>query len=285
MLDLIEEFIKNYFTEELQYEIKRTFTIFEQFEYKEYEFKFDCLHDNDLDSNTKINMFMNDLNNCVDFIINEHKIILNKDISLHIKNELMTCLYNLMFLDDYVPILRVLESLENNEEKLYTIISDNSNLDIVTLYEIIESFDPTILDILKQYADVKDTVDNHVVSEEVKNYVRNFFECFGTNNLGYQLVYAGVLIDVSFEEYLPFIEESIIGSSDEETALNIYSVLILSTNGRLDPVKIYRDHSLDLLESIIKTSIVDTYLGKHISKFSEFLEIKKQSASVKENNE
>jgi len=245
------------------------------FEYKDPCGVFiDLLNNANFKSNEDLyDTFIIEVNKILDFILKEHEIIVTKETTLYEKNELLSSLLLIQDLEDYTPIARVLESLEPDADQLSSILGDLCMLDQTKLLEIIEWFNPNILFKLKEFVAIKEELretSNDNNNLDLISGLRLFFKCFEGFSLGKILLENNCIIGAKFADYLKFVESDIIMDSNEVTALNIYSVLIISSDGYNTPLLTYRKHSYELLQDLNKVSKIEVILLQLISKFEEY---------------
>lgn len=136
----------------------------------------------------------------------------------------------------------------------------------------IESFNPRLLKMLKSYIYNK---EESVPVEErgdkkLVGHVRFFNHVFGDNNLGSQMVRSQLRIGEMFETYLEYIRDIFVGPNDEQTAINLLSVIYLSGDGFNSPLLVYRKYSFQLLQDLDRTSKIEVEILRHIAKLSEY---------------
>ena len=255
MNELIDVFLENYFTEEFKDEVYRSFNLFDKYEYLDAYSEFvNIITDYNQSSTDDLkDKFVIELQTRLDYVLNEHTIKLVETTTIEEKNEILSALLLIQNLEDYSGIINTLESLESNEEQLAIILSDLCLLSDVKIMELVESFDSTILSKLKQFIYSKET-DNQDIDEEtqktklnITNNLKLFFELSGTNNLAYLLISSSIIVGELFETYLSYIEDDIVSKSDEQTAINILSMIYLSSNGYNAPLLTFRKYSYRLL--------------------------------------
>ena len=216
--------------------------------------------------------FINELNIKLDYVLQQHTIVLNNDSTISQKNEILTGLARLQHLEDYTGVINTLESLEPDEEQLATILSDVCSLDVSTVMELVESFDPSILEVLKRYIYQKEAENETKVDADLKliEGFKVFNEAIGKDNVGTKLLESGVISGQKFETYLPFAEDSIVVERNpDKTAENFLSLLILSIDGYNSPITVYRKYSYQILQNLNTVSDIEVRVLNLISKYSE----------------
>src|SRR5574343_171603 len=270
----IASYISEVFTPEQKENLLNSFQLFEDFELKNYEEDFIGIimmesyhHTEDI-----LNFFYELLNEKLDYILSEHRLKVSSDCSISFKNELLRGLNRILSLEDYTPILRVLESLETNESKFSSILSDITSLSEVEILENVVEISPVMLTSLKSYALVKDKKENDIPSQDLIEKTSAFFNCFERDSIGKQLV-SVILLGQKFKDYLPFIKDEILSGSEEDVAFNILSVMVFSKDCYNDFISGFRNNSSLLFDDIRKSTILDQYIIKFSGMFNEFWSI------------
>lgn len=274
MDELIQVYLESAFTEEMQEEIARSFSLFDAFEYDQAQTPLiDILmNQSNLSSADMQDQFMSRLHEGLNFVLLQHTIRCTPDTTIYQKNELIRGLAHIQRLEDYTPIIRTLETLESDEFQLATVLSMVSALDTGAIMHEIESFNPRLLKHLKNY--IYDKEESLPVEErgdkKLVGHVRFFNHVFGDNNLGSQMVRGQLRIGEMFETYLEYIRDVFVGPTDEQTAINLLSVIYLSGDGFNSPLLVYRKYSFQLLQDLDRTSKIEVEILRHIAKLSEY---------------
>jgi len=280
MDELIKFFINNYYTDELKIELNTSFDIFSRYEYNEaYSKIIDLLNDNNfMTSSDAIDSFTSIINSGLDFILKEHTITLNDNATIVDKNELLIALLRIQDLEDYESIICVLESLETDEEKLSLILSDLCKLDQIRILTIIDSFNNSILKLLKQFIYKKEKLNSESIEQiqiDIETNLKLFIKFKKDNNLINNIL-GTMVIGSSFNNYLSFFGDDIIANSDEETANNILALLYMSLDGYVSPLSTYRIFSYDILQNLDKVSKIETIILNIINAFNEFKKVENE---------
>lgn len=273
MDSLILDFIEASYTEELKQEFYKAIDLFNKFNYTNYETSLiDILMNQRNESSVDaIDAFTLEINNKLDYIISQHQLKVKLYTSIEDKTELLTGLYLLQEQEDYNSIISILESLEDDLEKFTTILSDVSSVNKLKLYEILDEFNPVILTKLKEFIYLKENnVVINYIDHDLRVNITLFFNYYKLNNIGYNLIHSDILIGDVFVTYIPFILSEIVGIDDKETALNILSVLNISNDGYKDPIGVYREHSMTLLNDLNKVSAIEVILINLSNNFMDF---------------
>lgn len=274
MNDLLEEFVETYFTEEMQTQIKRSFDLFDFFDFSmAYQgFPNIITDESNLGSDGQVDRFFLELHKQLNIVLEQHSIKMIDTASIYEKNEIIHALAFIQHLEDYTGIIRTLETFEPNEVQLATILSELCMFDQIKIMELVETFNPRMLQTLKKFiyqkeeaAENKDPKDTKIVK-----HIKFFNSVFKEDNIGAQLARSNILIGEAFETYLDYIQDIVITPDDSRTALNILSVLYLSRDGFNSPLLVYRKYSYRLIQDLDKVSRVEVQLLNHIAKLNEY---------------
>lgn len=279
MDEILKDYIESTFNFEMKLEIYKSFNLF--FDYSLENFEEDFIEITMLESKTakedNQDRFIILLNEKIDFIVRAHQLKLSEEATLEQKNELLRALFRLQSLEDYTGVISILETTESNLEKFAIIIADISNLDEATVHELVISDDFTLLASLKSYIYLKEDSEYQEVneSEEVVEQAKHFFKFFDGDYVGRRLA-KSVLLGQRFESYLPFIEDSIVVPDNDETAINILSIIYISSDTFNDPLNSYRKHSLRILHDLNAVSKIEEHVIGLIGKFEEYKKVKSE---------
>lgn len=275
MDELISAFLDNYLTDEFREEVLRSFDLFDFYEYHQaYSGFIDLLTDqSNMSSDDLKDRFIIELNSKLDYILEQHTIILIDTATTHQRNEILTSLAHIQKLEDYTGIIRLLESFTDDHETLAIILSDSTLLSSEDIMSIVKEFNPSMLQTLKTYIYQKE--EETTVSEELNLNLIDNFKIFckytGNNTLGAEFLKNSVLIGDRFSTYLPYAQDSLVVSTDiEVTSLNILSLILLSIDGYNSPLLVYRKYSYQILNDLNMVSKVEIKILDHIAKYSEY---------------
>lgn len=284
MDELLLIFLDTYFTDEYAEEVSKSFDLFDFYEYSQaFSGLIDIANDQGTISTDDLkDRFVLELHVKLDYILQQHTIKLIPEATLTQKNEILTSLGHLQKLEDYTGVIRLLESLENDEEILSTIISDSTLMDKTEVMSIIESFSPSVLTSLKQYIYTQeDSVPKDTPRFDILTNIKLFSNFVNGNALGVKLVQSGVLVGQRFFEYLTFIKDDIVVKGQEDlTVSNILSLLYISTDGFNSPLLVYRKYSYNILQDLNLVSKIEVKLLEQISKYTEFKKAHHESSKL-----
>lgn len=263
MDEIIVAYIDSWYNDERKHEIYFTFQLFDKFDLLDkYSSLIDILSQGDLvDSNTMMNQFENEIRKKVNYILKEHTIELKQEATLFQCNQVLYALNQIQDLRDYSEIISVLESMEPDEVMLAEVISQLSELELLEAMDIIDSFDSTIIKKMKEFCYQKEILNDETIEydQDMVFTLKTYFDIVGENNLGFILIQNQIRLNEPFLSYYPFIE-NIVTNDDKQTAANILSIILMSLDGKAEPLDMFRKHSENLLHDIKLISRIETHV-------------------------
>lgn len=287
MEDLFAVFLDSFFTEEMQAEINTSFSLFEFYEYHQaFQGLTDICHEHGNVANEDLqDRFLKEINDKLDFIIQQHGITLISEVTLNQKNQVLTALGHLQKLDDYGAVIRTLETFEDDISQLASVLSEMTFMEEPELHSIIAYVAPSTMRTMKQFAYQK---EEEAISSEEPNYdlLENFklFNEYTKNaSLAHLMVSNGASLGNRFRDYLPFVENVFLEEKDDaKKTLNIFSLLSISSDGYNSPLLVYRKYSMQLLHDLNLVSKIEVILLKLIADYSEYKKVQYEKARLLE---
>lgn len=273
MDELLALFMESTYTKELCEEIERTFGLIEFFQYKDaYSGLIDIVtQEGETDKNTMHDMFIDEIHNKLNYMLEQHTITMVPEATITQKNEILLALAHIQNLEDYTSIIITLESFDPDEEQLASILEGLTMLDEHTIMMLIKDFDKSLLKKLKEYIYLDESRKPQLdkIHYSLLEHYKLFNKVYGTENIGSQLLMAGMSPGENFVTYLGYIDHSLIGPTDIITATNILSLIYLSADGYNSPLLIYRKHSLDVLQDLNMVSKIEVHILNMIAQLAE----------------
>ena len=281
----LNDYINSTFTPELEEDISVAFQLLYAFELPDPETDFLNLITSEsyLDSNDMQDQFILILHSKLDYLLSQHKLTLADTTSLHIKTQILTACYAMMYLEDYTHILVTLESELSDLEKLSAIISEHSVLSEIDVLASVTNVDPSFLSTLATYAyskaDEAITTEEELSLEIIEN-TKLLKQLVNFETLGYLLLKDRVTTNLSLENYINFIggPETIPNPSLDVYATHIFSILLLTKNNLNGILLTYRKHSHLLVTDPNLTTAVDVKLIELIAKLTDYKKAHKEAA-------
>lgn len=288
MDELLQIFVEEYFSEDFQQEVNRSFGLFDHFEHNQaYDGMVGIImNESNLGGDAMRDMFVDELNVQLNFVLEQHMIQLVDIATIYEKNEVLLALAHVQDLEDYTGIIRTLETLESPESQFARVIAELSMLDEGKVMEILKELNPRVLQILKDYIYKKEEAREVVETVDPKQLkqLRFFAQVLGTDTLGGRLVAGGLRVGERFETYLDLIQDMVVAADEQTTGTNILSVIYLSVDGLNSPLLVFRKYSYRLLQDIDKVSRVETVILNLIAKLNEHQKAEDEKARQSQTN-
>lgn len=283
MDELIDVFIKTYLTQELADLIYESYDLFEKYGYEDVDHDLVSIlsREDFISSDEMQDIFIIEFNRKLDFVINQNGVTLINETCIADKNEILKSLYTLQHLEDYSSLYNIVNTNEDDEFKIASVIAENCSLDSSHVMSLISVIEHSLVDRLKEYIisklnkDQKENCDNDVI-----NTIKTFFLYLSSKNqtcLGTALVQSRAQLGVEFKFYFPLVSEDIIALDDDQTALNMLSIIMLSSDGQTLVLQTFRSYIGQLLDSITHIQKVESLFTKH---YNSFLEYKQKQETV-----
>lgn len=273
MDELLALFMESNYTEELCDEINRTFGLIEFFQYKDaYSGLIDIVtQEGDTDKNAMHDMFIQEIHAKLNYMLKQHTITLINTATIMQKNEILLALAHIQNLEDYTSIILTLESFDPDEEQLASILEGLTMMDQHTIMTLVEEFDKSLLKKLKDYIYLDESRQPHLakIHYSLLEHYKLFNKVYGVENVGSQLVMAGMSPGEHFTTYMGYLDDPVIGKTDEATAINMLSLIYLSADGYNSPLLIYRKFSLDVLQDLNLVSKIEVHILNMIAVLAE----------------
>lgn len=291
MDELIASYIENTFHPDLNDTIHRAFALMESFELPDYESEFiDLLmvEDLDLPQNTQ-DHFTTILHKKLDEILHAHLIKPLEAAHLHEKVGLLTALFNVQHLADYTSIINTLEASYDDLERLSEVLSHCCEMTPLAIENIIDEFNPSILETLKTYIygverDTKTILTDEVLlRRKIIQNLRLFKEFMENKNnsatpLGLFMLESDAMVGQDLELYVPFIDAQLKHTNYPKLAVDVFSLILLTEKGYLNPLGEFKKCSGWLLDDLTAISKVDPLIVSLSSAFDKFKYVKTTEA-------
>lgn len=274
MDELVKAFIETYFTDEMKLAIYDSFDTFSKFGLGDVDSNLiDIISDEGYESTENMqDAFLAEINAKLDFILNEHTIKLRSEATIDDRLQILTGLHLVQDLENYTSIITLLESLEDDHYILASILEELTNVDKGHILSVIEFFNPEILIKLKEYIYTKESPETSQCNMTVYETIKQFFKFNNQESLGTILIKARAELGLEFSSYFPLIKEDIISLDNKQTALNFLSVLMISKDGQISPIELYREYSSSVFQDINLISNIEVIL---IGIYNSFIEYQK----------
>ena len=285
MDDILALFVETYYNEQQADDINKALDLFDYFEYNQaFPGLIDIVAEHSATSNENlIDSFTAAINQRLNFLLEQHTVKLVDEATIDQKNQILNALGHLQKLQDYSGVIGVLESLEDDTEKLTNILSDHVLMDQTELMTLIVSFSEDLLTKLKEYIyaveDATPSEDEPARLDIVSN-LKLFNEFTEGKTIAAVAMQDGSRVSERFSTYLAFFKDEIVTKDTDQTAANLLSVLFMSIDGYNSPLLVYRKYSLSILNDLTLVSKVEVSLLNLIASYSEFKKVKHEATRL-----
>lgn len=252
MNEIIYEYSLVTFGEDLTYLIEQTFKHFEEYGLDDYETEFFNIITDDTftDPAGMQDNFYIRLVSYITFILQSHGIKLNDEATLREMNEILDAIKILQNLLDYEEVYDVIEMDIDEFTKFARIFELTSCLTESRIKDIVEDFDDDFIMSLKYLIKQTKKINESYIYNDSDTKTKIIANARKFNKfikeaptLGVQMLDQGLLIGEEFNLYIPYIEEHLITIKDVKAlATNLYSVIILSSDGFANPLLCYKNN-------------------------------------------
>lgn len=280
----ISDFIEETFIDRKKATIYQAFELLHAYQYEDPESMYIELlvTDSYNDVSTLQDTFISTLNSQLDDVLHEHRLVLSEDVSLYVKTEILTALFDLMYLVDYSEVLTILSTDESSDIKLAKILSNSCLLSTLEILEVIVDLDPSLLSKLYDLAKAKEDTSIVTIDEANKEILYNvkLFNTIYPDTIGYKLLESGISANNPLSNYLALIGDSLDFNEYrdmDELARQIFSLLLISRSNLNGLLLLYNKYSSELLDNINTITSIEPKL---ITLLQQFLDIKKHNGVV-----
>lgn len=286
----IELYIKQTYHPDLAASMFAAMELFERFDVNDYETDLlDLLMDADNRQQADLqDSFISKIRHNQDYILKQHYLELADDATLSERNIFIEALNTYQNLADYSNIIDILYSDDTDSEILIRIFASLTELSEDRVFTLLEKYDDLLLSTLKEFANTKESFkpsDLEEYDDTEKKLLANYnlFKKFITDKpaLGFTLLSSGVLVNQPIDNYLSMFDEDMFykvvtmnnlsGSMPPtKIALDLLSVILLSSDGYANPLETFRKISNKLIPHMGTLMAVDTVITRGISEFEAF---------------
>lgn len=236
---MIEFFINDHFTQYMGNQIKKSFTLFNNYgitDYEDYYLGLLPLQGINDPQETIANV-MAELNNELDYILLVHGIELVDQTNIRIKNSLLEAL--LLYIDSLPDVKEqyyttLSDEFSTDEEKLAYIIKDFTDINEYELLPIFQSVDHSlIVKMLNLINNEDDLLKSNPESIEVYKAFNSFVKTTFPKNqitLATSIVLSSFPLGLPINDYIPFIVTPLLKLDVNDILINLYSLYIISSN-------------------------------------------------------
>ena len=285
---LIVYYLEHTFSPEQLEDLLSSFALMETFELPHYQQKYIDLISNSEHMSSAIvqDTFYSLVRTDTIDILKRHGVKTTDYATLAQLIEIATSLAILQNLENPEPVLITLEGLEDDTTKIFRIISDYTVMSEFDLYTVIESVEPKLLQAIKQVCislenaneDSKEV--NQTVHIELLKMLSEYCKDSVITPVGIELVKTGFKVGYRFSDYIGSIRGTNVEKTYEDVAKDVYSLLVISSDGIAAPLVIFKKYSDQLFDSFSVAMEVERHLTAFIKNFQEYTESVRAQNSV-----
>ena len=271
MDNILFQYAIDSYGEDVAYLMENAFNQFDEYGLIDYENSFfNILMNNSYkDPSSTHDEFYATILSFQDEIFLEHGIVIREGTRLRDRVELLDSIKILQSLIDYTEAMDILESDEEELEKFALLVEMTSILKTVDVYDAIEEFNPELIYtlrtlILKQMELTDDDYGDDVLKRKIVENAKKFNKFMkGKVTCGVGMMEQGLLLGEEYIKYIPYIEPFLKSENIDSLTETLYSTIILSSDGFLNPILTFKKIVPDL-------PIDQTILNKVESSFNRF---------------
>lgn len=277
MDDLITLFVQSNYTEQQAEDIFEAIGLMRVFNYTDPFLPMEDLLMNESyeDPIVMTDKFTLIILNAQAYLLDRHGISLCEDTTLAFNNQVLRVLFQLQHLEDPVPVLRLLETDQNDTLKLVQILEMFTNTPDTTFLQIIETVRPICLKLLAEFLYEQEETQKLATKELpiLKENVRLFTQVFGINEAVRTILDSNVIMGEEFELYMPLYDELRSLITDEETLVQTLVFLLLySSDGTMKPIEVFTEHADKLVPDLATANRLGKVIAEMITKMSRHKE-------------
>lgn len=277
MDDLITLFVQSNYTEQQAEDIFEAIGLMRVFNYLDPFLPMEDLLMNESyeDPIVMVDKFSLIILNAQAYLLDRHGICLSEDTTLAFNNQVLRVMFQLQRLEDPVPVLRVLESDNDDSIKLCQILEMFTNTPDTTFLQIVDTVRPVCLKLLAEYLYEQEETQKLATKELpiLKENVRLFTKVFGINEAVRIIMDSDVIMGEDFELYLPLYDE-LRGLITDENMLvqTLVFLLLYSGNGTLNPIAVYTEYADRLVGDLETANRLGKVIAEMITKMTRHKE-------------
>lgn len=288
--EVVMTYILDSYTPQLADELLRSFELLFAFDksFSDSEFVEFILDQGNQDNENLRDIILAKLKGKLNYVLAEHTIKLQPETDFYVCNEILSALMLIQTLDDYSDIGAILESQLDKEEKFATVIANVSTLRESDIYPVIESFSEdlltNILTLVYEQEKTKGNKERDLINK-IMDKMQLLQKFIGSNNaLGVTLIKHNIRVAEPFHMYISHITDYLANvSSIPQKALDILSVLMISSDGYNLPLISFRKYSHLLSMDLVTTSKIDAAITGIIGDFEKhILDMRNEKARLPE---
>ncbi len=279
MDELINIFVESNFTQETQEDIFQSLGLFRVFNYLEpFPVIEQILMTGSLQETTAmVDGFINVITAAQDYLLDRHGITLSSETTLAFNNVVLKVLFQLQRLQDPEPVLKTLETMNDDMEKITEIFAMFSEVPQTTFLQIVETVRPICLVMLSDFLYTQESNMQLASSPlpRIKEMVHLFKDVYGIPLPVRAVLDSDTVMGETFNLYLPLYDELREQVADEELLVqSLLFLLLYSSDGVMDPMKTFSIHADYLVSDLTVGNRLERVLGEMYNKLLRHKEMK-----------
>lgn len=266
MDEMIDIFVETFYSDEMKSLVYRGLGIFESFQHYEPfpELINLAMSHQSIENSELSNSFVDKVKSGLCDILSAHGLVVSSDSRLSHIVELCTGLGIIQRLENYESLARKLEGTKSDIEIVCEIFEQITALKFIELMDLIEELNPSFMEGLKTFIGLKDQ-ENDANKEETAVFkmdsVKAFEKKFGGDSLGVKLLRTNTPPGYEFKTYANLTRDFIVKEGNiRETALNFYSLMLISNDGHLSPITFFRQIAGEFFSDMSETNEIEKQL-------------------------
>lgn len=298
MNELIENFITDMFSPEYISNVRKSFSLFELFEYQNAYGKFvDIVLDESVsDIESRTSRFKLELHNQLDFLLGKHLIELVEETSVVDKLTILDALYRIQHLENYTAIDSFLERTNDPIDIMSLILEELTDLDQGYLLSILKTVQDRSIRLLKVFVLDKITNQESVLvtaprpnsHANIVNRIRIFKQHVAPESIGISLVEAGMKPGLSFTDYLPYVTQQLtidpklldLQIDFKSLGSNFLSIFYISSLEEDQFIKTYREISEQFSQDLNRVGKIEHEIVGLMLKVDEYRKMEDEKKRV-----
>lgn len=282
----LESYLLNTFSPEKLEEITDSLLIFDAFEYQGFYASLDTVLFDPQSENEDVGeyAFLGLLDQCLNTLLDAHGLTTHDETPQHFKNLLLQTLYRLQYLEDPVPLLRILETDQPDEVKLSRIIAAISPLDETLFHTYVVEVPSRLIETLTAFLYHRELLlspeDTVIAPPALLQTLTDYFTFIGTDNIVYRFMQEGVRPGYPARVYYPYFREHLLVDSVAQTAQNLLAYFLFCQDTYQDPVRVFREKSEQFFTDHDRLLKVQDIMSTSFSQLRQYQEAQRASASL-----
>lgn len=265
------------FTQEYAVELIRAGQLLMSLEYPEFDLSLTTiLFSPDFeDQEVRNEAFSDYLTTSVKDVLSKQGIEVSTECRLSDTCDIVTSITMLNYIEDKIPLARILETDFSNEEKLAKLLRTFSLKEEIYFLNLLDFVSDEFLDMLAEVLNDEVEIDDNPLTIEERTELRQQFLLFlqftQKDQIAKDLVEQGFPIGMPMSLYLTFVSEHLVSTENiEDFATDLLGLFYLASDTYRNPLAAYRESSEVLVIKPENLTKVEMALRKLIETFDQY---------------